>query len=102
MSRLEQLERMLVTEPNDSFLNFAFAMELAKAGRTADALARFDRVIALDAHYTAAHFQKGRTLLNGGEVEAAKAALREGIARAQECGNGHAAAEMGELLSSLS
>ena len=60
---MEQLERLLAAEPDDAFLNFALAMELAKIERLEDAVARFERAIELDAGYCAAYYQKAKTLL---------------------------------------
>ncbi len=101
MSRLEQLEKLLKAEPDDAFLNFGIAMELAKAQRFDESLARFDRVIQFDPNYIAAHFHKAKTLLAMGAEEAAKAELSQGIERAAACGEMHAKGEMEELLSSL-
>ena len=100
-NRLEQLQALLVKEPDDAFLNFGTAMELAKAQRYDESLARFDRVITLDPNYVAAHFHKGKTLLSMGDVEAAKGVLRGGIEQASKCGEMHAKGEMQELLDSL-
>lgn len=101
MSRLEKLQALLNTEPNDAFLNFGLAMELAKNGRFDESLAQFDRVQQLDPHYIAAYFQKGRTLLSMGELERAKSELKRGMAAATESGDLHARGEMEELLASL-
>jgi predicted Zn-dependent protease len=101
MPSIEQITNLLAKEPDDAFLNFALAMELARSGRAAESIAQFDRVIALDPNYTAAYFQKARTLIASGQIEPAKSVLRLGIERAQAIGNAHAAGEMGELLASL-
>lgn len=101
MPRIDQLEALLAKEPNDAFLNFGLAMELAKAGRFAESLARFERVIANDPTYIAAHFHKGKTLLSMGDIAAAKVELRRGIERAVACGEMHAKSEMEELLASI-
>lgn len=101
MSRLEQLQKLLVTEPDDAFLNFGLAMELAKSSRFDESLAQFERVMQLDPNYIAAYFQKAKTLLTMGDDDAAKAELRRGIAQAQSCGEMHAKGEMEELLSTL-
>ncbi len=101
MSRLELLEKHLSSEPDDVFLNFGLAMELAKAGRYEDSLARFDRVIELDAGYVVAHFQKAKTLLQMGDREASKQALAAGISGAEACGDHHAKGEMQEMLDTL-
>lgn len=101
MPRIEQLEKLLAAEPNDVFLNFALAMELAKLGRTAAGLAQFDRVIALNPNYAPAYFQKGKTFLDAGDHDGARATLRLGVERATAAGDHHAAAEMSELLQVL-
>jgi predicted Zn-dependent protease len=101
MSRLEQLQKLLAKEPDDSFLNFGLAMEFAKAQRYEESLSQFDRTIALEPNYIAAHFQKGRTLISMGEESRARAALETGIRQAQLCGETHAQGEMQELLDSL-
>ena len=101
MSRLEKLETLLKKEPDDSFLNFGLAMELAKNERFAESLVQFDRTIALNPNYIAAYFQKGRTLVSMGEEDLAKQALQAGIQQANLCGETHAAGEMQELLASL-
>ena len=101
MPRIDQLEALLAKEPNDAFLNFGLAMELAKAGRFAESLARFERVVENDPTYVAAHFHKGKTLISMGDMPAAKAELRRGIERAAACGEMHAKGEMEDLLGSL-
>jgi predicted Zn-dependent protease len=101
MSKLEQLEKLLVKEPEDAFLNFGMAIELAKAQRYDESLARFDRAVATDPNYVAAHHHKAKTLITMGEVDRAKAELEKGITQAAACGEMHAKSEMEELLNSL-
>lgn len=101
MSRLEQLQTLLATEPDDAFLNFGIAMELAKVQRFEESLAQFERTIALDPNYIAAYFQKAKTMLAMGDDEAAKEGLLRGIAQATACGEHHAKGEMEELLATL-
>ena len=101
MNRLEKLQALLKTEPEDALLNFGLAMELAKGGRFDESLAQLDRVQQLDPHYIAAYFQKGRTLVSMGEIERAKAELNRGMAAATESGDLHARGEMEEMLAGL-
>ena len=100
-TRLEQLKRLLATEPGDAFLNFGMAMELAKLGQFDESLAAFERVLELDPAYIAAHFHKGKTLLTMGQTADAKAALETGIKEAARYGEMHAKSEMEELLGTL-
>ena len=101
MSKLDQLEKLLVKEPDDAFLNFGMAIELAKAQRYPESLARFDRVTAVDPNYVAAYHHKAKTLITMGNIEAAKAVLEKGMDQAGSCGEMHAKGEMEELLNSL-
>ena len=99
MPTREQLEVLLAEDPDDVFLNFGLAMELAKQEPPDPALGRFDRVLELDRDYCAAYYQKGRLLLGLERKDEARAVLTAGVAAARRCGDTHAATEMGELLS---
>ncbi|MHC4092340.1 MAG: tetratricopeptide repeat protein [Planctomycetota bacterium] len=98
MPTREQLEKLLAAEPDDVFLNFGLAMELAKEEPYEPALRQFDRVLALEPDYCAAYYQKARLLLSQGHNDEARQVLTAGIEAAQRCGDAHAANEMGELL----
>jgi len=102
MSRLQQLQRMLADEPDDVFLNFSLAMELAKLGRSDEALGQFDRVIQLDPSNAAAYFQKANLLINLEQRDQAKAVLREGMAVAERAGDLHTRDRMAALLGAMS
>jgi tetratricopeptide (TPR) repeat protein len=101
MTRRAKLEQMLEKSPQDTFLNFGLAMELAKEGLTEDALAQFDRVLQIDPSYLTAYFQKGNALIASGRVPEASAALAAGIAAANASGDLHTASEMRALLDTL-
>lgn len=101
MSRLEQLERLLADEPDDVFLNFGLAMELAKLGRFDEAVARFDRVVELDPKHCAAYFQKAKVLVQAGRDAEAAESLRAGIAAAVRAGDLHARDQMRQMLETM-
>lgn len=92
---------MLTKEPDDTFLNFGLAMELAKTEKWDESLAQFDRVIEIDGNYVAAFFHKGKTLAAMGDIDRAKETLTAGISRAGQVGDMHAKGEMEEFLSML-
>lgn len=101
MSRRAKIEQMLEKSPDDVFLNFGLAMELAKGGAIDAAVTRFDRVLTLDPKYIPAHFQKGSSLLAAGQKDEGKAALTIGMAVAIANGDPHAAEEMQALRDSV-
>ena len=100
-SRMAELERLLAAEPDDAFLNFALAMELAKIGRIEEAVARFERAIELDADYCAAYYQKAKALLQANQTDQARRAIADGIAVAQRTGDNHTAEKLREMLQTL-
>jgi len=101
MPRRDKIEQLLEKEPDDVFLNFSYAMELAKDGETERALAQFDRVLSIDSTYTAAHYHKGNTLIGLGRHDEARAVLQKGVAICKQIGDDHAHREMLDLLTSL-
>lgn len=79
MSRREQLEELLKSDPEDLFLHYALAMACLSDGETTQGLEGLDQVIQRDPDYVAAYFQKGLALASEGETAAAKSALTRGI-----------------------
>ena len=101
MNRREKLQKLIEMDGADPFLHFGLAMEWAKEGQVEESVQSFDRCTALDGHYTAAFYHKGKTLLDAGRLGEARAALKQGIVAAQAIANGHALSEMTELLESI-
>jgi predicted Zn-dependent protease len=100
-SRRELLEEMLAASPHDTFLRYGVAMELAREGRAADAVARLRSLIADQPNYVPAYFQAAQILLRDAEVANASQLLRDGIAAAQANSDLHAAEEMSALLAQI-
>ena len=98
MSKIDQVRKMLVVEPNDLLLNYALAMELLSAGQNDEALLQFDRVIAIDPAYSAAYMQKAKALINLDRHDDARTVLQVGIKVALQRGDFHARDKMEELL----
>ena len=92
---------MLEKEPNDVFLNFGLAMEYVKAGHHDEALTQFDRILALDSTYTAAHYHKGNTLIGMGRTDEARQVLTSGVTAARANGDAHTENELQVLLESI-
>ena len=98
MPSREQLEKLLAADPDDVFLNFGLAMELAKQEPAEAALQQFDKVISLDADYATAYYHKARLLLDQRRTDEARQALTAGLEAARRTGDTHAEAKMRELL----
>lgn len=101
MSRLSQLEQMLIDEPFDPFLHYAVGMEYVKLGQTDRALEKFTDMNRQFPDHVAAWHQRGRLLTEQGQSEFAREVLQQGIGVAQRTGDSHATGEMQGLLDQL-
>ncbi len=100
-TRLEQLQKMLEREPNDTFLLYGLAMEHKKAGNKDLALKLLEKVVELDPGHGYALFQAGQIHETSGDVEAARKAYEGGIIAANKSGDAHARSELEGALSNL-
>lgn len=100
MSRRAKLAEMLQSEPNDPFLNYAFALETAKEDPAA-ALNLLSVMHEKFPDHIPAYFRHGQLLAEEGNSGTARQILSTGIQVARRNGDDHAAAEMTELLESL-
>lgn len=99
--RLAKLQRMLEQSPDDPFLLYGVGMEHRKAGRFDEAVEWFDRTLAIDPLYCYAYFQKGQTLEDAGQDDAAREAYLAGVSAAREKGDAHAESEIAGALRML-
>lgn len=84
----------LTKKPTDAFARYALAMELAKVGRTDEAIAQYETLLEQNPDYPPGHFQYG-LLLNRLERRAeAIARLTLGVAAATRVNDTHARKEM--------
>jgi tetratricopeptide (TPR) repeat protein len=100
-SRLDKLRKMLVAEPGDAFCLYAIAQEHARLGDANEAIAWFDRTIAVDPTHAYARFHKAKVLEGLGRIPEAIECLREGLAAAESARDGKAASELAGALASL-
>jgi hypothetical protein len=101
MSRREQIEAMLVDEPHDTFLNYALAMELNKAGEHEAGLAKLAALQEFNPPYIPAFFMAGQQLARLQRYAEAREVIRRGITAADTAGDLHAAGEMRQFLTEL-
>ena len=62
-------------ELREFLVSFRAGQEAFNAGKFGEALSQFDRAIQIDPRYAAAHFQRGRALIETGDVAAARDAF---------------------------
>ena len=100
-TRKQTIEDMLIDQPDDPELHYMLAMEHVSAGDDAEAVRRFEKLVALAPTHAAGHHQAGRALQRLGRATEAGDWLKRGIAAAIKQGDDHAASEMQQLLEML-
>ncbi len=100
-SRRQRIEQMLAEDPNDVFLRYSLALELAKEGDREGCLQRLEALQQDTPPYVPAFFMAAQQLSQAQRFGEARAALRAGIEQAESQGDAHAAGEMREFLMSL-
>ncbi len=97
-SRLAQIEEMLKTEPNDSFLNYALALEYAKLNDVKKAIEVIEALLVRDENYLGAYYQLGKYYEQIEEPKMAINIYNKGISIAQIQKNNKTIAELNEAL----
>ncbi|MSQ94393.1 MAG: tetratricopeptide repeat protein [Gemmataceae bacterium] len=100
-SKRDQIEAMLVDEPNDPELRYMLAMDHVSAGDDAGAVHCFEQLIQVAPNYPPGYHMAGRALQRLNRISEARALLERGIPIAQKTGDHHAAGEMTELLQTM-
>ncbi len=96
------LEQSLAEDPTDPFLRDGLALQCLREGDTAEGRQRLLALIAdRPEDQVAAYQQLGQSYAESGEREAALGVLRTGITKAHAAGDWHAAAEMEQVVASL-
>ena len=89
---------MIEEEPNDSFLNHAWALEYFSLEKFEDAKKVFEKVLSENENYLASYYQLGQTLEKLNENEKAVEVYKKGIELAQKQNNNKAKNELAEAL----
>jgi len=100
-SKSEQLLELLKTEPDDSFLNYALALEYAKSNDVLKAIELIEKVLSTDENYLGAYYQLGKYYEKINAAEKAIANYTKGIAIAKKQNNRKAQGELNEALMML-
>lgn len=92
---------MLRNEPNDSFLNYALALEFAKINEVEKAIIIIEMILERDANYLGAYYQLGKYYEQTLQPEKAIIAYQRGIEIAKKCNNKKTLGELNEALQML-
>ena len=101
MSRREKLEKLLAQSPQDSFLQYALALERSKEGDPSGAIASLKELLETAPDYVPTYFQLAQMQVDQGQTEEAKPVLTRGIEMARRAGDSHAEGEMRGFLEQL-
>src|SRR6187549_3507975 len=101
MSRRQKIEALLAQSPEDTFLQYALAMQCAADGDDAAADERMSALLEQDPHYVPAYFQLAQIVVRTGETDRARQLLARGIEAARRAGDDHAEGEMRGFLEQL-
>ena len=83
-TRLEQLQQMLLQEPNDEFLQYAIAMEYFSASEIQKAIEILEKILSHNKNYLAAYYQLGKCFEAQNKITEAKNIYEQGIVIAHE------------------
>ena len=83
MDRIERLKEILRTNPNDSFVQHALALEYIKAGDDTKARQLFEAVLQKDENYVGSYYHLGKLLERNGDRQGALAVYEKGMIQAK-------------------
>ncbi|MEM9943878.1 MAG: hypothetical protein AAF939_20120 [Planctomycetota bacterium] len=101
MSRRQELEAMLAETPNDIFLKYALALELANEEEHEQSLEIHHELMEKDPPYVPSFFMSAQQLVDIDREDEAIAILEKGINQAEQQNDLHAAAEMRAFMESI-
>ena len=97
-NRVDEIKKMLKTDPNDSFLTYALALEHEKAGDVKAAVKILEELNRQDPDYLGSYYRLGQLYENSNKADKAIAIYRSGIKLADEKNDFKAKGELEEAL----
>lgn len=97
-NRMEMITEMLVKNPNDTFLNYAAALEHKKNNEIKKAIRIFKKIVSQDPEYLATYYQLGKLLEEVGKTKEAIEVYKRGRELAKKSNDIKAMGELSEAL----
>ena len=94
MDRIEKLKEFLQTDPQDSFVRHALALEYIKIGNDSQARQLFESIIEKEPFYTGTYYHLAKLLERLGETDKAIKIYEKGMEEAKKAGENHAYSEL--------
>ena len=101
VSRMQQIRQMLLSEPEDEFLNYALALEYEKEGKLPEAIAAISAILMKNENYTGAYYKLGQLHEQQGDLQKAMEVYRKGIQLTKLRNERKAFGELSEALQNL-
>lgn len=101
VSRVKALQQMLVQDSEDSFLNYALALEMIKNNQLKEAISILEKLLHRDENYLAAYYQLGKMQEQLSEKNSAIMVYNKGIEIARKQKNNKTLGELAEALALL-
>lgn len=92
--RLEQLQNLLESSPNDSFLLYAIAKEYEGLERVTEALQKYQELTELHPDYVGTYYHYAKLLEKEEETDKALSIYEKGMLIARKIGDQHALGEL--------
>jgi predicted Zn-dependent protease len=96
--RIKSLKALLDKEPNDSFLNYAMALEMHKLGEIKRSAELMEELLFRDENYLGAYLQLGQIYEELGEKDKALEAYTKGIQIAKQQKNTKTLSELNQAI----
>ncbi len=96
--RLKMIETMLETNPKDSFLHYAAALEHQKNGDVGASIKIIQKIIKNDPEYLASYYTLGKMLEDKGKMEEAVDVYKAGKSVAKKQNDSKTLGELAEAL----
>jgi Tfp pilus assembly protein PilF len=94
MERIEKLREFLKSNPTDSFLQHALALEYSKIGDDSTARELFEKILEREPSYIGSYYHLAKLLERMGDNDAAIQWYEKGMEAAKKAGDNHALGEL--------
>ena len=101
MDRIEKLKEFLQSNPNDSFIQHALALEYIKLGNDEDARVLFEQLLNRDPGYVGSYYHLAKLLERNEKTEEAIKVYEKGMKETKKAGDNHAYGELRGALEEL-
>jgi len=94
MERIEKLKEFLRTDPADSFVQHALALEYIKLGNDVEAQKLFEAILERDQGYVGSYYHLAKLFERNGNTDAAIKVYERGMDEAKKAGDNKALGEL--------